>query len=92
MSDHFGTLWIRGLKVEQNNDTVKLALFSTVGGYILNNKNVIRMAKRIKLTKKLKLSQGLVQQVPLGQNLCTVTTNVLFLRQKTKQTVLRIKT
>ena len=71
---------------------MKLALFITIESYILTNKNVIQMAKRIKLTKKLKLSQGLIQQVPLGQNLCTVTTNVLFLRQKTKQTVLRIKT
>ena len=63
MSDHFGTLCIRGLKVVQNNDTVKLALFSTVGSNILTNKNVIEIAKRIKLTKrrKLKPSQGLIQ-------------------------------
>ena len=63
MSDHFGTLCIRGLKVVQNNDTVKLALFSTVGSNILTNKNVMEIAKRIKLTKKrkLKLSQGLIQ-------------------------------
>ena len=36
------------LKIVRNNDTMKLALFSTIESYILTNKNVIQMAKRIK--------------------------------------------
>ena len=39
------------------NDT----LFSTVENNILTNKNVMQMVKRIKWTKKLKSSQGLIQ-------------------------------
>ena len=48
----------------QNNDTVKLALFSTVESNVLTNKIVIQIAKRIKSTKKLKLLQGCVQSSP----------------------------
>ena len=48
-------------KTIQNNDTVKLALFSTKESNIITNKNVIRMEKGIKWTKKPKLSQGLIQ-------------------------------
>ena len=40
-------------KTAQNNDTMKLTLFSTVETNILTNKNVIQMAKKIKWTKKL---------------------------------------
>ena len=36
------------LKIVQNNDTMKLVLFSTIESNILTNKNVIQMAKRIK--------------------------------------------
>ena len=36
------------LKIVQNNDTMKLALFSTIENNTLTNKNVIRMAKRMK--------------------------------------------
>ena len=36
------------LNIVQNNDTVKLALFSTVEINILTDKNVIQIAKRIK--------------------------------------------
>ena len=36
------------LKIVQNNDKMKLALFSTVESNILTNKNVTQMAKRIK--------------------------------------------
>ena len=35
------------LKIVQNNDTMKLALFSTVESNILTDKNVIQIAKRI---------------------------------------------
>ena len=49
------------LKIVQNNDTKKLVLFSIVESNILTDKNVIQFAKRIKSTKKLKLSQGLIQ-------------------------------
>ena len=44
------------LKIGPNNDT--LTLFSA---NILTNKNVIQVAKRIRWTKKLKVSQGLIQ-------------------------------
>ena len=36
------------LKIVQNNDTMKLGLFSTVESHILTNKNVTQMTKRIK--------------------------------------------
>ena len=36
------------LKIVQNNDTMKLALFSTVESNILTDKNVIQTARRIK--------------------------------------------
>ena len=36
------------LKIVQNNDTKKVALFSTVESNILTDKNVIQIAKRIK--------------------------------------------
>ena len=73
---------------------MKLTLFSTVERniLILTNKNVIQMAKRIQWTKKLKVSLGLIQQLSLGQNFYTVTTNLSFLRQKTKQVIIRVKT
>ena len=36
------------LKIVQNNDTVKLTLFSTVESDILTNKNVIQMTKKLR--------------------------------------------
>ena len=36
------------LKIVQNNDTKKVALFSTVESNILTDKNVMQIAKRIK--------------------------------------------
>ena len=36
------------LKIVQNNDTMKLVLFSTAESNILTDKNVIQIAKRIK--------------------------------------------
>ena len=36
------------LEIVQNNDTMKLALFSTAVNNILTKKNVTQMAKRIK--------------------------------------------
>ena len=54
------------LKIVQNNDTMKLALFSTVENNTLTNKNVIQLVKRTKWTKKLKLSQGLIQKLSQG--------------------------
>ena len=47
------------LTIVQNNNTVKLALFSTVESNILTDKNM-QMATIIKWLKKLKLSQGLI--------------------------------
>ena len=49
------------LKIVRNNDTMKLTLFTTVESNILTNKNVTQMAKKIEWTKKLQLSQGLIQ-------------------------------
>ena len=40
---------------------MKLTLFSNVESNILTNKIVIQMTKRIKRTKKLKVSLGLIQ-------------------------------
>ena len=40
---------------------MKLTLFSNVERNILTNKNVIQMTKRIKGTKKLKVSLGFIQ-------------------------------
>ena len=40
---------------------MKLTLFSTVENNILTNKNVMKMAKRIKLTKELKVLLRLIQ-------------------------------
>ena len=40
---------------------MKLILFSTIESNILTNKNVMQMAKRIKWTKKPKVSLGLIQ-------------------------------
>ena len=80
------------LEIVQNNDTMKLALFSTTVNNILTKKNVTQMAKRIKWNKKLKLSQGLIQQLPLIQMFCTVTKNVLFLKQKAKKIVITLIT
>ena len=80
------------LEIVQNNDTMKLALFSTAVNNILTKKNVTQMAKRIKWNKKLKLSQVLIQQPPLIQMFCTVTKNVLCLKQKTKQIVITLIT
>lgn len=48
------------LTIVQNNNTVKLALFSTVESNILTDKNIMQMATIIKWLKKLKLSQGLI--------------------------------
>ena len=70
------------LEIVQNNDTMKLALFSTTVNNILTKKNVTQMAKRIKWNKKLKLSQGLIQQLPLIQMFCTVTKNCLTFKTK----------
>ena len=61
MSELTFSIIILYLKIVQNNDTVKLALFSTVESNILTNKNVTQMVKRIKWTKKLKLSQAFIQ-------------------------------
>ena len=72
MRDLFADKWLsnnlscsnvkkRKVIIIQNNDTMKLTLFSTVDSNILTNKNVMQMVKRIKWTKKLKLSQGLIQ-------------------------------
>ena len=52
------------LKIVPNNDKIKLTLFSNVESNILTNKNVMQIAKRIKLTKKLKLSQGFTNNSP----------------------------
>ena len=49
------------LKIVQNNDTMKLTIFSAVGNNILTIKNAIQMAEKMKWTRKLKLSQGLIQ-------------------------------
>ena len=48
MSELTFSIIILYLKIVQNNDTVKLALFSTVERNILTNKNVTQMVKRIK--------------------------------------------
>ena len=48
------------LTIVQNNNTVKLTLFSTVESNILTDKNIMQMATIIKWLKKLKLSQGLI--------------------------------
>ena len=49
------------LKTVPNNDTMKLVLLSIIESNILTNKNVTQMVKRIKWTKKLKLSQAFIQ-------------------------------
>ena len=49
------------LKIVQNNDTMKLSLFRIIENNILTNKDVIQMVKSINWTKKLILSQGLIQ-------------------------------
>ena len=41
------------LTIVQNNNTVKLALFSTVESNILTDKNIMQMATIIKWLKKL---------------------------------------
>ena len=48
------------LTIVQNNDTLKWVLFSSIESNILTDKNGIQMAKKIKWTKKLKLSQRLI--------------------------------
>ena len=79
------------LKIVQNNDTTKLGLFSTVESNILTNKYVIQMIKRINELRNLNFHE-VRSKILLGQNFRTVTKNVLFLRQKTKKIMIRIKT
>ena len=78
------------LKIVQNNDTTKLGLFSTVESNILTNKYVIQMIKRINELRNLNFHE-VWSKILLGQNFRTVTKNVLFLRQKTKKIMIRIK-
>ena len=78
------------LKIVQNNDTTKLGLFSTVESNILTNKYVIQMIKRINELRNLNFHE-VRSKILLGQNFRTVTKNVLFLRQKTKKIMIRIK-
>lgn len=49
------------LKIVKNDNTMKLALFSTLESNSLTNKNVAQITKTIKWTKKLKLLEGLIQ-------------------------------
>ena len=48
-----------------DNDIMKLALFSFIENNILTSKDVLQMVKIVKWFKKLKLSQGLTQYLPL---------------------------